>query len=137
MRKYVAAAVLAAIASVALISTAGARDIPVTLNLIAHQTAGHPVGHNRFVVTGPLLKAGDRSHQKGHFKAVFNRNGRGRAVAYLHNGKIKVDNSGHGNGTSSNVFAIIGGTRHWAGVTGTMRAHQINNRNTLLNFHVK
>jgi hypothetical protein len=128
-------AAIAAVCAMALVPFAGARDIPVTLNLIAHQTGGHlNSSHNRFVVTGTLLKAGDRSHQKGHFRAVFNRNNRGRAVAYLHNGKIKVDSVGSSN---DNRYAIIGGTRHWEGVTGVMRAHDLNKRDTLLNFHVK
>ena len=131
MRKYVAAALLAAIASVALISTAGARDIPVTLNLIAHQTKAHQVGENRFAISGPLLKQSDPSHRKGHFRAVFNHHGRIRAVAFLRNGKLKVD--GHGN-----VVPIIGGTRHWEGATGTLRIHPIHGTNDAkLNFHVK
>jgi hypothetical protein len=130
MRKYVAAAVAAVIASVALISTAGARDIPVTLNLIAHTTNQHAVGH-RYVITGSLLKQSDPGHRKGHFRAVFNQNNRIRAVLFLHNGKIKVD--GH-----DNVVPIIGGTRHWAGVSGTMRIHPIRGTNDAkLNVHVK
>jgi hypothetical protein len=133
MRKFVTAALLAAIASIALISTAGARDIPVTLNLIAHETSDHAVNGNRFVITGSLLKASDPSHRKGHFRAVFNRNNRGRAVLYLHNGKIKTDSvTGE-----SRVFRIIGGTRHWDGVSGNMHTHTINRRDTLLTLHVK
>ncbi len=128
-------AAIAAVCAMALVPFAGARDIPVTLNLIAHQTGSHLVkGENRFVITGTLLKAGDRSHRKGHFKAVFNRNNRGRAIAYLHNGKIKADSVGPANG---NRFRIIGGTRHWQGVTGTMRARSINKRDTRLTFHVR
>ncbi len=130
MRKFVMAAVLAAVASAALISTAGARDSSVTLNLIAHQTHAQRVGENRFAISGPLLKASDPSHRKGHFRAVFNRNNRIRAVAYLHNGKLKVD--GHGN-----TVPIIAGTRHWEGATGTLRIHPIQGTNDArLNFHV-
>lgn len=138
MRKLSAlAGVAAVVVATALTATAGARDVPVTLNLIAHQTSGHLVkGENRFVITGTLLKAGDRSHRKGHFKAVFNHHNRGRAVAYLRNGKIKVDSVNSQQGGGSNRFRIIGGTRHWAGVTGTMRARTINKRDTLLTFHV-
>ena len=131
-------AAIAAVCAMALVPFAGARDIPVTLNLIAHQTGAHlNSSHNRFVITGTLLKAGDRSHQKGHFRAVFNRSNRGRAVAYLHNGKIKVDSVNSQQGGGNNRLRIIGGTRHWAGVTGTMRAHTLNKHNTLLTFHVR
>jgi hypothetical protein len=136
MRKAAAlvAAITAAVAAISLVPSAGARDIPVTLNLIAH-TTHTTVVNNRYVATGSLVKASDPDHRKGHFRAVFNRHNRGRGVAYLHNGKIKVDNVNSGD---SSVYRIIGGTRHWAGVTGTMRAHQLHNRsNTLLNFHVK
>lgn len=131
MRKFVILAALAALASVVLVSTAGARDIPVTLNLIAKTTNGHAVGPNRFVVSGPLLKAGDRSHVKGHFRALFNQNGRARAVAYLRNGKIKVD------GNRNQTLSIIGGTRHWAGATGTLVTKNLTKNTTRLTFHVE
>ncbi len=132
MRKFTAlGAVVAVVMTTALVSTAGARDIPVTLNLIAHETSGHVnQAHTRFIVTGSLLKAGDRDHRKGHFRAVFNRNNRGRAVAYLRNGKIKFDGRG-------NNLVIIGGTRHWEGVTGTLHAHDLNKHDTLLTIHVE
>ncbi len=130
MRKLIAVAVAAVIAATVLVASAGARDVPVTLNLIAKTTSGHPLSPHRFAFSGVLFKAGDRTHQKGHYKAVANDNNRLRAVAYLRNGKIKVD--GHGN-----HVRIIAGTRHWAGATGSLDIDPIGKNTARLTFHVE
>jgi hypothetical protein len=95
MRRVLVLGALAALASVALIATAGATTSGF-FSVIGKVHHGHLVsGQNRFAVRGKLVEAGDRDHQVGHFRAVFNRHNRGRAVAFFHNGKIKAD--GHGN----------------------------------------
>jgi hypothetical protein len=131
MRKFTAiAAAVVLLVSFALGASASARDIPVTLNLIGKTTKGHPVGQHRFFVTGVLLKAGDRTHRKGHFKAVFNRHSRIRGVFDLHNGKIKFDGFG-------NRVPIIGGTRHWAGATGTVKGKSLSENTVRFTAHVQ
>ena len=130
MRRVLVLSALAALASVALIATAGASP-SAYFSVIAKTTNQHPVaGSNRFALRGELLEAGHRDHVRGHFRALFNRNGRTRAVAYFHNGKIKAD--GHGR-----TLRIIDGTRHWEGASGTLEVKELTKRTARLTFDVE
>ncbi len=133
MKRILTAGALAALVSLALIATAGATSqraiSPRTITVFAKTTHESRVGQNRFSIRGVLLKASDHSQIRGKFHAVFNKNGRIRAVAIFANGKIKVDGFG-------NHAAIIGGTRKFEGVTGTMRVHPVKHNNARLVFHI-
>jgi hypothetical protein len=129
MRRVLVLGALAALASVALIATAGATT-SAFFSVIGKSNHGHVVsGQNRFAIRGKLLEAGDRDHQVGHFRAVFNRHNRGRAVAFFHNGKIKADGRG-------NHLRIVDGTRHWEGASGTLTVKNLNPRTFRLTFDV-
>ena len=130
MRRVLVLSALAALASVALIATAGASP-SAFFSVIAKTTNQHQVaGSNRFAIRGKLLEAGDRDHVRGHFRALFNRHRRTRAVAFFHDGKIKVD--GHGN-----TLRIIGGTGHWEGASGTLETKSLTKTTTRLTFDVE
>ena len=128
MRRFLVLGALAALALAALSATAGART-KADFVLIAKDTHSHQVDANHFAVRGKLLEQGNRSEVEGTFKALFNRNHRIRAVAYLEDGKIKVD--GHGKSVP-----IIAGTGHWEGAKGTLKTEQLSKSTTRLTFDI-
>jgi len=129
MRRVLVLCALAALASVALIATAGASPTAY-FSVIAQTTNGHQIaGTHRFVLRGNLLEAGDRDHVRGHFRAVFNPQNRVRAVAIFHNGRIMVDGDRHSP-------TIIGGTGAWDGASGTLTTQQLTKNTSRLTFDV-
>jgi hypothetical protein len=128
LRKVLITGALAALACVALAATSAASP-SAFFSAIGKIKAAHPVSSHQFAIRGDLVQPGNRSHRLGTFKALFNRNNRGRAVAYFPDGKLKLD--GHGN-----HLRIIGGTRHWEGADGHADVQSLSKKTFRITFDV-
>jgi hypothetical protein len=134
LRKFIGAVVVAALAAGLLALPATASFDP-HFSVIAKQTSGHQVGHNKFRFQDKLLDPRDRSDKVGRDWGVckFRHHAiKCRVLVHL-NGEI----GGFGNISAAGDIArhdrrvnVVGGTHDFNGVAGKVIVRSLHQKNT-------
>jgi hypothetical protein len=135
MRKFILAAVLAALGAALLASPAFAFDHH--FSVLAKQKSGH-AGHNAFRFKDKLLNPNDRQDRVGRDRGECREGHKLKCHAVVHlNGKIGGfgDIRVRGNlGRGDNRVNVVGGSGQFNGVAGKMKIHNVSGKLDKLHF---